>query len=90
MQHGNVNTQEVLKLNKTMAAGEIITINTEFGNKKVELKANGTITNAFNYIDFQSVFLQLKTGDNLIRYNADSNLEYLEVSIYYTPQYLGT
>lgn len=85
----NVYTQEFFKINKTMESGEIITLNTSFGNKRVESSLNGTITNAFNYIDFESTFLQLSIGDNLFRYNADSGIDNLEVTIYYTPQYLG-
>lgn len=85
----NINTQEFIKINKVMTAGEVITVNTGFGNKKVESKLNGVTTNAFNYIDFQSTFLQLDVGDNLFRYDADENVDNLEVSIYYTPQYLG-
>lgn len=85
----NVNTQEFLKANKTMEAGELISLTTSFGNKRVESTINEVTTNAFNYVDFQSTFLQLDTGDNLFRYNADSGIDNLEVTIYYTPQYLG-
>ncbi|MDQ7095940.1 phage tail family protein [Desulfosporosinus sp. PR] len=85
----NVNTQEFIKINKTMVAGEVLTITTHFGAKRVESVLNGVTTNAFNYIDLDSTFLQLDVGDNLFRYDADINLDNLEVSIYYTPQYLG-
>jgi len=85
----NVNTQEYIKLDKTMQAGELITVSTYFGAKKMESTLNGAVTNAFNAIDFGSTFLQLAIGDNLFRYDADANLDNLEVSIYYTPQYLG-
>lgn len=85
----NVNTQEFIKINKTMTAGEVISITTGFGDKRVESKLNGVTTNAFNYIDFQSTFLQLDVGDNLFRYNADENIDNLEVSIWYMPMYLG-
>lgn len=85
----NVNTGEYIKINKTMTAGEVISINTYFGDKKIESTLNGVTSNAFNYIDFNSTFLQLDTGDNLFRYNADTNLDNLEVNIYYQPQYLG-
>jgi hypothetical protein len=85
----NINTGEYLKIIKTMETGEIISVSTYFGNKKVESKLNGVTTNAFNYIDFQSTFLQLDVGDNLFRYNADTNLDNLEVNIYHTPTYLG-
>lgn len=85
----NVNTQEFIKINKTMVAGEIISVSTYFGDKNIKSTLNGVTTNAINYIDFQSTFLQLDVGDNLFRYNADTNLDNLEVSIYYQPQYLG-
>lgn len=86
----NVNTREYIKINKTMQVGEVIIITTHFANKKVELtKADGTKENAFNYIDINSTFMQLDVGDNLFRYDADENVNNLEVSIYYTPQYLG-
>lgn len=85
----NVNTQEFIKINKSMVAGEVISVNTAFGAKKVESILNGITTNAFNYIDFNSTFLQLDIGDNLFRYNADTGIDNLEVSIYYQPQYLG-
>lgn len=85
----NVNTGEYIKINKTMSDGEVISISTYFGAKKVESTLNGVTTNVLNYIDFQSTFLQLDTGDNLFRYNADTNLDNLECSIYFTPQYLG-
>lgn len=85
----NVNTREYFKINKTMQAGEVLTVTTHFQNKRVELNANGVVSNAFNWIDLDSTFLQLEVGDNLFRYDADGGLDNLEVSIYYTPQYLG-
>lgn len=85
----NVNTQEFIKINKSMLAGEVITITTGYGNKKVSSLLNGVTSNAINYIDFRSTFLQLEVGDNLFRYNADENIDNLEVSIYFIQQYLG-
>lgn len=85
----NVNTGEFIKINKVMAAGEVISVSTYFGNKKVISTLNGVTTNAINYIDFQSTFLQLDVGDNLFRYDAVSNVDNLEVSIYHIPRYLG-
>ena len=85
----NVNTQEFIKINKTMVAGEVLTVTTYFGTKKVESSLNGVTTNAFNFIDLGSTFLQLDIGDNLFRYDADTGIDNLEVSIYFTPQYLG-
>jgi len=85
----NVNNREYFKINKTMEAGEVITVTTHFQNKRVELNKNGVVSNAFNWIDLNSTFLQLEPGDNLFRYDADEGIDNLEVSIYFTPAYLG-
>ncbi len=85
----NVYTQEFIKVKRTMIAGDRLVINTEFGNKKVEMIHNGVSTNVFNYIDLSSTFLQLDIGDNLLRYNAESGIDNLEASIYFTPKYVG-
>jgi hypothetical protein len=85
----NVNTQEYFKLNRIMQSGEVITVNTNQGKKRIESKLNGVMSNIFNSMDFSSKFMQLGIGDNLFRYDADDNLENLEVAIYFTPQYLG-
>jgi len=85
----NVNNREYFKINKTMEAGEVITVTTHFQNKRVELNKNGVVSNAFNWIDLNSTFMQLEPGDNLLRYDADDGIDNLEVSIWYTPQYLG-
>lgn len=86
----NVNTREYIKLNKTMQDGEVITVTTYYGAKRVEMTKGGITTNIFQYLDFPgSSFIQLYPGDNLFRYDAEKNLESLNIDIYYTPQYLG-
>lgn len=87
----NVNTREYIKINKEMVAGEVVRVNTNFNNKRIESILNGVTTNILNLIDLGGgdTFLQLDVGDNLLRYNSDTNLSNLEVSIYYNPKYLG-
>ncbi len=85
----NVNTREYIKINKTMAAGEIINVNTSYSHKKIESELNGVKTNIMNYLAIPFYFLQLDPGDNLFRYDAEENLNNLEVNIYFIPQYLG-
>lgn len=85
----NINTREYFKINKTMVAGEVISVTTHFQNKRVDLNKNGVVSNVFHWIDPISTFLQLDVGDNLFRYDADDGIDNLEVSILYTPQYLG-
>ena len=72
-----------------MKAGERIIVNTNYGQKKIQSTLNGETIDILNYMDLSSTFLQLRTGDNLFRYDADSNLNNLQVNIYYNPKYLG-
>jgi hypothetical protein len=85
----NVNTMEFIKLNITLEAGDLLTISTGYGEKAVTFQRNGVIADAFRYLDVDSSYLQLAVGDNLFRYDAVSNLENLEVSIYHNNYYLG-
>ncbi len=85
----NINTREYIKVKRTLESGDKLIINTSFGNKKVELLKNGVTSNVFNYIDLSSTFLQLEVGDNLLRYDAETGIENLDVSIYYRPLYAG-
>lgn len=85
----NVNTREFMRVKKEMMAGEVISVSTYFGDKRITDTLNGLETNAFNYIDVNSTFLQLEQGDNLFRYDADTGLDNLEVRIYHYDRYLG-
>jgi hypothetical protein len=86
----NVETQDLIKIEREMEAGDVITINTERGNEYVQLTRNGIITNVFNDLSIDSnPHFMADVGDNLIRYDAESNVENLECSIYFTPQYVG-
>lgn len=84
----NISTQEQFKINKTMVAGEIITINTTIGEKKITGLLDGVSSNYFKYRDLNSVWLQLAVGDNLLRYDAESGLDSLECFIYFYNRYL--
>lgn len=88
----NVNTRKSIKINKSMVPGEKIIINTNVGKKKILQELNGVTTDILNYLDIVGggdTFLQLEVGDNLFRYDAESNLDNLEVAIYYNNNYLG-
>ena len=82
----DVETREMIRINKTLEAGDVLEITTEFGNKNVFL--NGE--KAHHYLDFlNSTWIQLKPGVNLIKYGAESGVELLECQLFYTPRYLG-
>lgn len=79
----NDTTGESLKVNKTLTKGEILLINTAYGNETVDiLKVDGTKENVFNWIDLEHRdFFKLTWGKNIIRYSGDdeSNIGTIEV-----------
>lgn len=81
----NILTGEKLLLNCTMAEGETIDINTNYGEKSVI--QNGK-TNFIHKVDLDSDFLQLHVGENYLEYGADANDKYLEIEIEFSPQFL--
>lgn len=85
----NVNTQENFILNKTLVADEEVEINTNIGEKSIKGKiGSSAYSNYYMYKDIDSSWLQLETGDNLFRYDADSGLENLEIFVYYFNKFL--
>lgn len=86
----NVTTGEFIKVNQTLSNGEILSINTAFGNKTVQITdANGNTKNAFNYIDLDTTFWNLVTGNNVIEYDADIGRENAIVSVKWHDRYLS-
>ena len=86
----NIETRRFIQFNNlTLNAGDILTVNTNFGQKAVTLRREQQTTNAFRYIDIDSTYMQLEPGDNHFRYNAEANLDNLEVYIFYYNRYLG-
>ncbi|MEK3955368.1 phage tail family protein [Psychrobacillus sp. FSL K6-1464] len=85
----NVNTYEELKLNTTMQPGDVIEVSTYQGKRNVKLTRNNVVSNVFNTVDLYSTWLQLEVGDNLFRYDADSGLDFLEVSMIFTNKRVG-
>jgi hypothetical protein len=86
----NLNTGEYIRVKRDLTEGDKLEINTAFGNKRVEIiKPDGSRENAFHYIDYKSKFFSIGSGDTRIKYDADVGNNNLDVSIYYTPRYLG-
>lgn len=85
----NIETGEYIRLLTTMSAGDELRVYTHFAGKRVVSVNGSTMTNAFSLLDTGSVFFQLAAGINTLRYDASVNMDLLEVSIYYRPQFLG-
>ncbi|MTI46660.1 MAG: phage tail family protein [Firmicutes bacterium] len=86
----NISTGEFIKVNKLIDTDEKLVITTDFGNKSVEVEdSQGNRTNAFNYIDLNSSFFHLKSGENLIEYSADGGEEETKVLVKWKNRYLN-
>jgi hypothetical protein len=85
----NINTREFIKINTAMIAGDVITVDTSYGNKSVTLTRNGVDSNIYRYLDTDSTFMQMDVGDNVFRYAADTGETNLEAVIFFTQKYLG-
>jgi hypothetical protein len=85
----DVNRQELMQVSTTMHAGDQIVITTGDGNKRVKLISGGVTSNINNLMTYPPNWLQAQQGDNLYRYNADSGIGSLSVSILSTQAYWG-
>lgn len=87
----NVYTGEKIRVKQTLSAGDKLIVNTELGAEAVTLAQGRAETSVWNWLDVPDAadFIQLDPGDNFLRYGADSGMDNLEMSIYYTPKYLG-
>jgi hypothetical protein len=85
----NVTTDEKITVNKTIDDGDIMIINTAFGEKSVMILSGGVYTDAFEDVDPESVFWSLEPGANTIKYTSASEGENAECRIYYYNRYGG-
>lgn len=85
-----IETGRIIMIDATLQGGDIVTVNTQKGNEYVTLNRNGVESNFFNYLSLDSdIHLSVDVGDNLVRYMAEEFITNLEVSIYFTPQFVG-
>lgn len=85
-------TGEFIKVNYELTEHDTLIINTEFGNKRVEVvNADGTRTNVFHWIDLGSTFFQLQPGQNVLKYGSDndSDQQAATVTVYWHNKYVG-
>ena len=69
-----------IKLNFTMKTSDMIVINTNVGEKTVELIRDGVTTNAMGYLSQDSSWFMLEAGDNIFTYNSDSGNSNLQIT----------
>ena len=86
----NETTGEFIEVTKTLLDGEVLYINTQFGNKQVLFTDSSSVqSNAFGLINLDSEFFQLQKGNNVLSYSADSGTDTANVLINYSNKYIG-
>ena len=78
-----------LKLNFTMLASDTLVINTNVGEKSIELIRDGVTYNAMGYMAQDSTWFNLEAGDNVFTYDADSGNSYLQLTFTTSILYSG-
>lgn len=69
-----------IKLNFTMKASDAIVINTNIGEKSIELIRSGVRSNAMGYMVQDSTWFVLGAGDNVFTYDAESGQSNLQLT----------
>ena len=84
----NVTTGERIKINKTLQAGEKVTINTNDGNDKGIYGTIGLVTeNYYKYWDFDNKWMKFPQGLSLIGYSTENETEhYVDIKIEMYPE----
>ncbi|MEK4201146.1 phage distal tail protein [Cytobacillus sp. FSL K6-0265] len=86
----NVTTGQYIRVNRSLSDNEVLHINTDDQNKRVEIYRNGaTIEKAIGYLDHYSDFWKLEPGQNEIKYIADAGTANGIVAIAWHSYYLG-
>ena len=78
-----------MRLNFTMRAGDTIVINTNVGEKSIELIRDGVSTNAMGYMAQGSTWFTLESGDNVYAYDAESGTSNLQLTFSTAILYMG-
>lgn len=87
----NTVTGDFFELNYAFQAGDRVTINTNSGEKSVQLLRNGETLNIFSAIVTGSTFLQLEPGINSLGYRVDNgaNDQYANIFFSFYSMYRG-
>lgn len=87
----NISTGDDLVLNYSFKDGDQVFVNTNTGEKSVQLLRDGVLTNLFSAVKKGTVFFQLQSGDNVFSYLADNgqNNNNVFITMLYRQQYRG-
>ena len=78
-----------LKINFTMLPSDTLVINTNVGEKSIELIRDGVSYNALGYMAQDSTWFTIESGDNVFTYDADSGNSNLQLTFTTSVLYSG-
>lgn len=85
----NITTNQIIHLNIEMNDGDLLTIDTRDGSKKVLIRQNGKEKSAFYAIDENTEFFKLKRGENVISFGVDEGRNNVIFTLYFDRVYEG-
>lgn len=85
----NLTTDQEISVIKTIEDGEILIINTAFGEKSAMILSGGEYINAFEYVHSDSEFWSLIPGENELTYTVSSEGENAECRVLYYHRFVG-
>lgn len=85
----NKTTGEWIRVNRAIAADEILHINTEQGGKRVEIYRGNEVYPAFGYLDHDSQWITLEIGENEISHIADAGDRNSLVAVTWNDMFTG-
>jgi hypothetical protein len=77
----NMRSGEKFQIKYALQPNDRIIISTIRNKKSAYHVRDGVYTNILNYVDKSSVWLELQKGENIIAYEAESGVEYLQFSV---------
>lgn len=85
----NLTTEEDISVIQTIVDGEILIVNTGWGQKGAMILSGGEYVNAFEYVHPESVYWKLAPGPNTIKYTAASEGANANCRLYYYHRFSG-
>ena len=85
----DVYTREFFALDTELYKDDVVTINTNRGQKSITVLRNGVELNGINWLRANSTWLQLHEGDNLYTYDAEEGVNLISVHITHRPRVEG-
>lgn len=85
----SIDTNERIGFSLTLVAGDVLTINTNRGEKSAKLLHNGSETSCLRYLQRDSAWLKLQVGDNQFTYDATTGDDFMQVLFKHRNKYEG-